>query len=70
MAFFVNVLLSRALLEAFALQYCLPFAHLLLHKSPHFKRQSEQSNEALSILVIIKLTSCERGYALVIQAVL
>ena len=70
MAFFVNILLSRALLEAFALQYGLPFAHLLLHKSPHLERQSEQSDEALGILMVIKLASCKGSDALVVQAVL
>ena len=70
MAFFVNILLSRPLLEAFALQYGLPFAHLLLHKSPHFKRQTEQCDEALGILVIVQFTGCERSNALVVEAVL
>ena len=70
MAFFVNSLLSRPLLEAFALQYCLPFAHLLLHKSPHFERQTKQCDKALGILVVIQLTGSEGSDALIVEAVL
>ena len=70
MAFFVNILLSRALLEAFAFQYCLPFPHLLFHKSPHFERQSEQGDEALGILMVIKFSSSEGSDAFVVEAVL
>ena len=55
------VLLSRALLEALALQYCLSFPNLLLHKSPNLERQTEEGDEALGILMVVKL-SCGEGY--------
>ena len=63
-------LLSRTFFEIFTLYYSLSFADLLLHEGADFKRQAEQRDEALRVLVVVKVASRERRDVLVVKAVL
>ena len=62
-------LLRRAFFEIFALFYGLTFANLLLHHSADFKRQAEQCDKALGIVVVVQIAGRERSDALVVEAV-
>ena len=62
-------LLRRSLLQIFAFGDCPALSDLLLHHSADFERETEQGNEALSVLVVVKLACCERSDILVVEAV-
>ena len=69
-AVFCFYLLCWSFLETFAFDYCLTFPDLLFHHCADLEREAEQGDEALCVLVVVKLACGERCNRLVVEAVL